>query len=215
MAAQATGKVLAVFGLSGACGQALASAALERGWRVRGLVRERSAAPGALPGVQVVAGTFDDSRRVAETVAGADAVCCVIGPRPPYTEIFCAQATAAIVQAMRDAGVSRLVCQTGAMIGAGRRSLAFEMLARMLARRQRAGLLDRIEQERLVMASGTDWTLLKPPRLSDAPAGRKLRWGETLEMGLLSSAGRADLARFTLDAIVDPGLSRRRLFVRY
>ena len=38
------------------------------------------------------------------------------GPHPPYTDWFCGSATRAIVHAMSEAGVPRLVCVPGAMV---------------------------------------------------------------------------------------------------
>lgn len=205
---------LAIFGLTGSTGQALARAALDRGWAVRGLVRPGSASAVASPALHVVRGGFDDAARVLETVTGAHAVCCVIGPRPPHTDAFCAAATAAIVAAMHRAGVRRLVCQTGAMIGPGRRSAPFAWMCARFARRAPEAAADREAQERIVMASGLDWTLLKPPRLTERPPGHTLRVGAELRMGLLSSVGRADLAALTLDAIAQARFVGERVFAR-
>lgn len=90
---------LAVFGLTGRTGLALAEAARAPCIAVQGLTRE-SRQLAHLPEIRLVRGTFADADRVAEVVAGADAVCCVIGPRPPSREAFCAAATAAIIAAM-------------------------------------------------------------------------------------------------------------------
>lgn len=75
-------RTLAVFGLSGATGQALLTAALDRGWAVRGLVRNAQALAAACeaapPGkLVVVPGELNDASRVQQTLQGADAVCCV------------------------------------------------------------------------------------------------------------------------------------------
>ena len=80
---------------------------------MRGFARPESAAPPGLANLVIVRGDFTDVSRVAEAVAGADAVCCVIGPRAPYAEAFCAPATKLILLAMRQAGSRRLVCQDG------------------------------------------------------------------------------------------------------
>lgn len=207
-------RTLAVFGVTGLTGQALARIALARGWAVRGFARSESRAPAASVGLTVVRGDFSDPERVAEVVAGAEAACCVLGPRAPYTEAFCAPATRTIIQAMREVGPRRLVCQTGAMVGSGNRTLAFEWLARTFARRNPAAAGDRVEQERLVQGSGLDWTIVKPPRLTNGPAGRGLSAGPALRVGLLSSVSRAAVATFMLDIIDTAQYSGARVFVR-
>lgn len=205
---------LAIFGITGRTGHALGRAAVGRGIAVQGFARPGSPVPADLGAIRIVRGTFEDTTRVLETVAGTDAVCCVFGPRPRDTEAFCAPATNAIIHAMRETGVRRLVCQTGAMIGPGNRTLAFELLARSMARRQPEAAADRLEQERLVQESGLKWTLVKPPRLTDGAAGHAVTADPALRVGLLSKIGRADLASFILDAIEHEQFEGARVFVR-
>lgn len=207
-------RTLGVFGITGQTGHALASAALTRGWAVRGFARPQSATAPQSAGIVIVRGNFTDSVQVRETVAGADAICCVIGPRAPYMQAFCAAATEAILQAMRQIGARRFVCQTGAMVGPGNRTPAFDWLARMVARRHSAAAQDRLEQERLVQECEMDWTLVKPPRLTNGPARYAVKAGAELRVGLLSSISRADLAAFMLDAIERTQYLRTRVFVR-
>lgn len=206
---------LAIFGLTGRTGLTLAQAARARGITVRGMTR--GSQPFAeLPDVGLVRGTFADSDRVAETVAATDAVCCVVGPRPPSREAFCAAATAAIVAGMRAAGCRRLLCLTGAMIGSapGTRSRPMEWMARSFARHAPELARDRVEQERVVEASGLDWTIVKPPRLTDGLAAGRVRAGTDLRVGLLSKISRADLAAFMLNEIEHGAFVRQRVFVR-
>jgi uncharacterized protein YbjT (DUF2867 family) len=208
------GRALAVFGISGASGQALALAALARGWTVRGLLRPSTPVPPTLSGCTLVRGGFDGPGPALETLDGCAAVACVLGPRPPWTDAFCAPATAVILEAMRVGGVRRLVCQTGAMIGPGERSFFFGAMRRHVARGQAALFRDRERQEQQVMASGLEWTLLKPPRLTEGPPRWRIECGTALRMGLLDRLRRSDLADFALDAIEGGRHIGERLFLR-
>lgn len=206
---------LAIFGISGQTGRAVAKAAVARSWTVRGFARPDGHTEGLeQPAVTIVGGEFAQPARVDEVIDGASAVCCVIGPRPPYTDVFCAEATAAILASMRRTGATRIVCQTGAMIGTAERTLPFEGLSRLMARRQPAMARDRVDQERLVMASGLAWTLVKPPRLTRACLARPVHADPALRMGLLSRIDRASLALFILDAIERERFIGERVFVR-
>ncbi len=205
---------LAVFGLSGRTGQALAQAAQSRGWSVRGFARPGSQLPPQLQ-TSTIRGTFADAEALNDVVAGTDAVCCVLGPRPPYTDVFCAAATDAIVQAMKRTGCNRFLCQTGAMIGpdAGNRSRPMHWMAQAFARRQPEGARDRLRQEEIVQASSLRWTLVKPPRLTDGRARHGVRAGPGQHVGLLSRISRADLAEFLIAEIEGQRFVRQRVYV--
>jgi len=167
--------------------------------------------------VELVTGNLNDVDDVSKAVDGAAAVCCVVGQRPPYADVFCEAATETIVAAMRAVGCDRLVCQTGAMIGPGeglRRSRAMQWVADSFARRHPAIAEDRAGQERVVGASGLRWTIVKPPRLTGGRARGRVRAGPNLSVGLLSSIRRADLAAFLLREVQDCAFLRSRVIVK-
>jgi len=206
---------LAIFGITGRTGRELAKIASLNGWEVRGFVRPTSVLEGDIGTCRILRGNFEDLDRVIETIAGSTAVCCMIGPRPPYRDVFCAAATAAIIAAMKQTGCRRLICQTGAMIGpAPNRSYPMEWAARTFARWHPEAAQDREEQERLIEASGLEWTIVKPPRLTDAPPGNRVEADPFLRVGLLSRIRRADLATFIFDELQTGRFVRQRIFVK-
>jgi len=206
---------LAIFGITGRTGRELAKVASLKGWEVRGLVRPTSVLEGDIGTCRILRGNFDDLDQVGETIADSTAVCCLIGPRPPYKDVFCARATAAIIAAMQHTNCRRLICQTGAMIGAApNRSYPMEWAARTFARWYPEAAQDREEQERLIESSGLDWTIVKPPRLTDAPPRHRVQASSSLQVGLLSKISRADLAAFLLDEIEACRFVRQRIFVK-
>jgi uncharacterized protein YbjT (DUF2867 family) len=207
--------VLTIFGASGGTGRALTEEALSRHHRVRAFVRRGGSALDRV-GVDEIVGALADTDAVARAVAGADAVCCVFGPRPPFTEVFCEAATEVIVAAMRPSGCSRLVCQTGAMVGPypGNRTRIFELMSCVYWRRSPAAMADRDGQERVVRGSGLAWTLVKPPRLTDSTKRGDLKAGPDVKVGLLSSVSRGSLARFIMDAIESEAWKGQTVFVK-
>jgi len=193
---------LTVFGATGRTGRKVIEQALTRGYRVRVLCRTPGAFVVSHPDLEILAGSLADPQAVERSLTGSHAVVIVFGPRPPYQEIFCADATSTILNAMRQCGVRRVVCVTGAMIGEGvRRSWAFERLTRYFRRRAPALAADRAEQEQLVKTSGLDWTLVKPPRLAESAGVGRYSAGPQVRVGLLSRISREDLARFILDEL--------------
>lgn len=215
MTTASPGPTLAVFGATGRTGLALVAEARKRGWPVRALVRGGGGALAGQAGVEIVHGDFSDPERVRAVVSGAAAVCCVFGPRLPVTDPFCADATRAVIEAMHGAGVRRLIVQTGSMVGVNLPNWTFvwRLLIAVYQRRQPEDARDRREQERLVRESRLDWTIVKPPRLTDGVAGGHVRAGAAVRVGLLSKISRADLATFLMDEAERPKFVQQAVFV--
>lgn len=207
---------IAVFGASGATGREVVAGAVERGWQVNALVRRGGAIPATVRGVREIVGSLAPGEALRATVAGANAIVIAIGPRPPYEDIFCAAATAAIVEAARRDGVRRLVCLTGALIGdyPQNRGAVFALMGRLFARSAPEAARDRVAQEEAVRQSDLEWTLVKPPRLTLGPARGRVRIGPEVRVGLFSSISRKDLAAVLLDLCADGSAAGETLFVQ-
>ena len=207
---------ITVFGGSGATGSVLIRHALHSGIRVRALVRRPDSLGDGLDGVEVVKGSPQNAEDVDESLKGSGAVICVFGPRPPYADIFCEDATKMIIAAMKKSGIQRLICQTGGMIGdyPQNRTLFFEWMTSAFRKRLPRVWRDRVGQENQVIQSELSWTLVKPPRLVDRPPTGKVVAGTNVKLGLLSSMTRGDLAEFHLRAVLSAQYVQRAVFVR-
>jgi len=140
---------LAMTGATGFVGGATLRRAVEAGWHVRALTRRPQP---EREGVTWVAGALDDPQSLADMAAGSDAVLHIAGvvnvPTRAAFEAGNAAATANVIAAARDAGVSRFVHVSS------------------LAARE-PGLSDygwsKERAEAVVQASGLDWTIVRPP----------------------------------------------------
>jgi putative NADH-flavin reductase len=207
---------ICIFGASGATGLALTQLAREDGHCVVAFVRSQPAKEKLPPGVTVVVGNLLNRNDVEQALARCEAIICAIGPRSSSPEVFCADSTQNIIEAMKAQGVRRLVCITGAMIGDYPHLSWFMRRMKNSYQKQQSALArDRAEQEQRVATSGLDWTLIKPPRLTGGPARGRVRSGENLSIGALSSISRLDLSRFILDGMETPGYIGKRVVVRY
>jgi putative NADH-flavin reductase len=206
---------LAIFGISGRTGRELAKAASLKGWEIRGFARPTSSVDESIVDYEIVRGSFTERKQVVQTIADSEAVCCTIGPGSPYKDVFCSIATAAIIEAMHQTGCRRLVCQTGAMIGpAPNRTRPMEWLARAFASQHPEIARDREEQEQIIRSSNLEWTIVKPPRLSDSPPRNRVKASTILRIGLMSRISLADLVAFILDEVQACRYSRQRVFVK-
>lgn len=205
---------VALFGASGRTGQAFARLGTAQGLLIRASCRVASRV--CLPStVRVLSGELEDADHVRDVIAGNTVVCCAFGPRPPHRDVFCARATELIVDSMRRAGVQRLVCQTGAMIGedVAQWTLPVRLMVRMFRQHRPAVAADRVRQEEIVRHSALEWTLVKPPRLTDGPAGGSVVVGADLRIGLWSKISRADLASFLVAECTAPRYAGHAVYV--
>jgi putative NADH-flavin reductase len=184
-----------VFGATGRLGSEIVQAARDRGFTVT--AHGRTLKSGGVPGIESVTGD------VWGAIHHADAVVVTFGPRSPSDAPFCASETKKILAGMRRRGVSRILCVTGAMVGEypGNRTWGVQRLATWIQRRYRKQMEDRALQEMLIRCSGMNWTVFKPPRLTTQKPHGSVRVGPAVRVGLLSSIGRADLARVMLDEV--------------
>lgn len=207
---------VAIFGGSGATGQVLIRQASGRGIKVRALVRNVNSVSFGSDRVELLEGSLSSLDDVTSCLTGCGAVICVFGPRPPYADIFCEDATSTIVTAMQKLGIRRLVCQTGGMIGEypANRTPPFQLMSDMFKRRSPQVANDRVGQESVVMHSGLAWTIVKPPKLTDGKAKGKWLVGPDVRVGLLSSISRNDLAYFLAAETLIPQHIGQAVFIR-
>jgi len=187
-----------VFGATGPLGRCLVDRLLAAGHRVTAFVRT----PGRLAaraGLRELTGDVLNSGDVAAAVPGHNAVVSALGqsrPSPAGQDLH--PGAARIIEAMRDAGVSRLIWISSHGVGdsRGRSGFVFERVVVPL--RLRAEFADKERQEALVAASDLDWTVVRPARLTNGPATGRLRVEQRLKISIRDSVSRADVAKFTV-----------------
>lgn len=207
---------ICIFGASGATGLALTQLAVERNLDVVAFVRSDAAKEKIPAGVTVVVGNLLDRANVERAIIGMDAVIIVIGAHLNSPDVFCAEATQNIIEAMKAQGVRRLICQTGAMIGDYSHLTWFMRSMKKSYQKQQPALAqDRSDQEKRVAASGLDWTIVKPPRLINGNARGHVCSGETLKIGAMSTISRSDLGRFILEQVDSQEYIGKRVVVQY
>ncbi len=189
---------LAVTGATGFVGQALLDEALRRNLEIRALTRRKQP---ETPGIEWVRGHLGNRDALAELVDGAEAVIHVAGvvnaPDPLGFHLGNVEGTMRLVEQSVAEGVPRFLFVS---------SLAAREphLSRYGDSKRRA--------EKLVMASGLDWTIVRPPAIYGPRDREMLEMFKAARWGVLPMppAGRAslihvrDLARLLL-ALVPGG----------
>ena len=166
-----------------------------------------------------------DPAALESAVDGADAVLSGLGPRSNSEAGIVSLGTRAIVQAMQATDVRRIVVVSAAPISTvpspGRpnppkhdpgdgffmRNL-FGPLVKAVLRKHYADLA---LMEDVLRDSGLDWTIVRPPRLTDKPLTGTYRtaYGHNLRGGFLIS--RADVAHYMLRALEEPETTKETI----
>ncbi len=202
---------IAVIGSTGRTGRLVLDEGLRRGYAMTAFTRHPKALAGVPRLAAVVSGdgrNLEDMRRV---VRGQDAIISIVsseglGPTTVMSDVVRSE-----LAAMREAGVRRLVVVSVSAIE-GRRPWILINLVRWILRKPYA---DFGRMERLIRSSGLDWTIVRPPRLTNGRATGRVRsvaGVKELRHGPYRIT-RADLAATLLDLAADPKNPRDVLLV--
>ena len=214
---------LTIIAATGGVGRELLRQAVDAGHDVTAVARN----PAKLPS-EVAAGgaaravTADlanrDPQALESAVAGADAVLSALGPHTNADAGIAAPGTAAIITAMRTAGVRRIVAISASPVATTpspgrpappRHDPGDGYLMRHIGEPIAKTLFGKIypdlaRMEDILRESGLDWTVLRPPKLSGKPLTATYRTaiGHNLRGGW--SIPRADLAHYMLAVLDQP-----------
>jgi uncharacterized protein YbjT (DUF2867 family) len=194
-------KVL-VLGATGGTGRLIVREASARGHSVVALVRS-VAKVGALPGAELVEGDARDARTLATALQDCSGVISSLGtPMSPFREVtLLSSATRALVDAMGQQKVRRLVCITGLGAGdsRGHGGVFFDRVFMPLFLRK--VYEDKNRQEDIVRGSGLDWVLVRPVVLNDKPPKGRVEALTDLSHVHGGSIARGDVATFVVDQL--------------
>jgi putative NADH-flavin reductase len=207
-----------IFAATGGIGRHVLEQAVAAGHDVTAVVRN----PKKLSGGAVRVVTADlaaaDPAALESAVQGADAVLSGLGPRSKSEAGIASQGTRAIVAAMQATGVRRIVVVSAAPISTvpspgrptpprhdpGDGFLMRHLLAPLTKAALRQPYADLALMEDVLRDSGLDWTVVRPPRLTEGPLTGAYRtaYGQNLRRGILVS--RADVAQLMLGVLERP-----------
>jgi putative NADH-flavin reductase len=210
---------LVVFGATGGTGRCIVEQALASGYDVTAVVRDPEGLPLRHERLRVVRADVFQSAEIGPYVAGADAVLSVLGPRTyRAATTVCSRAVESILGAMRKVGVRRLACVSAAPVGsAGKEdTFPYRFLARPLLWAVFKGVYEDLAvMEGEVRRSGIDWTIFRPPRLTNGPRTGRYRLGYDQNVARGNSISRADLAEAMLGSLYDPAAIRVTFGIGY
>lgn len=205
-----------VFGATGGTGKHVVALALAAGHEVTAVARHvESLEP--QPNLTVLQGDVLDLASVEQAVAGSDAVVSVLGvaDRRQPTKLY-SEGVGNMLRAMKASGTKRIIAlsadgvEPNPAVNIGQRLVIALVVARIL--KNLYG--DMLEMERALADSDADWTVVRPPKLSDKEHTGTYQVS-TGEPGPSSGISRADLADYIVTRLADEDSYRKLVWITY
>jgi putative NADH-flavin reductase len=192
---------LVVLGATGGTGLEIVRQAIERGHSVTALVRSPDRLKQFGDRVGMKQGDLLNSADLEEVIQGHDAVVSAFGPRVPISKAdanLLQRFAVALTEAMPRAKVTRVVVQSVAFLFKNSILPPAYLFGRLFFSRL---VDDASAMERIFEASGLDWTMVRPPELTDKPHTGKyrVREGHLPPFGFKISG--ADVADFMINLV--------------
>jgi putative NADH-flavin reductase len=201
---------LVVLGATGGTGLEIVRQAVERGHSVTAFVRSPGRLGPLADRIRVKQGNLLNSSELEETLRGQDAVLSAFGPRLPIAKTeknLLRDFAGALTPAMSRAGVKRIIVESSAFLFKDSIFPPTYILGRLLFP---SVVADAGAMEEIFRRSQLEWTLVRPPRLTDGHHSGKyrIREGHLPRFGF--SISRADVADCFLNILGD-GKSIRKI----
>ena len=200
---------LTVIGPTGATGEQIVRQALASGYEVTTVARRPEAVALTDPHLRVVRGDVLDPASLGEGIVGADAVLSALGSQQANrpTTVY-STGTAAVLDAMRETGVRRFLGISALPVEPEDQKSTLEryLVHPLLHLFFGGGYDDMRRMEDLLAASDRDWTVFRPPYLTNGASMGRYRIAVDSPLPRARSVSRADLAAAMLAAVKDPAL---------
>lgn len=192
---------LVVLGATGATGLEIVRQALERGHSVTALVRSPEPLKPFGDRISVKQGDLLNSADLEQVIQGHDAVLSGFGPRLPVSKAdahLLQQFATALTGAMLRAGVRRAIVESVAFLFKDSIIPPAYILGKLLFPGIAA---DAAAMEEIFEKSGLDWTMVRPPELTDKSytGNYRVREGHLPRFGF--KIPRADVADFMIRTV--------------
>ncbi|MFF9341636.1 MULTISPECIES: NAD(P)-dependent oxidoreductase [unclassified Streptomyces] len=210
---------LTVFGATGGIGQEIVRQALGAGHEVTAVVRDPARFAVTGERLEVFRADLSDAGALRPAVAGRDAVLSGLGARSRADAAagIAARLTRPVLAAMGETGVRRLVVVSAAPVGPAPadEGLLDKAVLAVISRVLKDVYADLRVMESELAASATDWTSVRPPKLTDKPLTGRYRTvvGGNPPRG--RTLARADVAHAMLAAVDDPRTVRQGVGVAH
>lgn len=210
-----------ILGATGRTGRLLVAQAKALGHEVRAFARNPDSALRLNPAITTIQGDLMDATAVARAIEGQDVILSAVGvpgsaARAPTT--FFSQGMKNIVAGARQAGVRRIICLGSCGVDPETKAflplkiLGDVIIAPLFLR----GIYDDyVRMETWLADVDLDWTVMRPPLLTDGRLTTRYRTGVGRHLESIVRISRADLAHCVLATISNVATYRKWVEVAY
>ncbi|MGW8329566.1 NAD(P)-dependent oxidoreductase [Streptomyces sp. NPDC055897] len=208
---------LTVFGATGGIGQEIVKQALASGHEVTAVVRDPARFAVTGTGLDVFRADLTAPDSLRRAVAGRDAVLSGLGARKRSDAGITARLTRSVLAAMEAEGTRRLVVVSAAPVGseAPGDGLLDRAMRSMIGAILKEVYVDLSAMEAELAAGTTDWTSVRPPKLTDKPLTGTYRRVVGGTPKAARTISRADVAHAMLGCLDDPSTVKQGVGVAY
>jgi putative NADH-flavin reductase len=196
---------IAIFGASGRTGILTVYQALDKGHQVTAFARKTSSVTIQHKNLTIIQGDILDFDKVKQAVEGQDVIISALGVESRKPTTVLSEGTRNILRAMDECGIQRFICMSSAGILGNDAGFLFGKIIMPLFLKQ--VFLDKVRQMKIIQESKSDWVIIRPTGLTDAPKTGKYK----ITMGAPVSVKipRADVADFMLKLTTDKQYDRQ------
>jgi putative NADH-flavin reductase len=208
---------LAIIGGTGKTGRALIEQGLEAGHSITALVRNPDKLKITHPRLKVVRGNVLDVETLNMAFQGKDAVLSALGHKQFFIKTsILSRGTENMIKAMEVNNIKRFICITSMGINDSRFKLGLYYTLFVIPVILFFYFRDKAKQEKLIMNSGLDWTLVRPGQLTNGKKRTRYRVGEKLGSYILTlMISRADVAHFMLEQLTSSAYLKKAVSIVY
>nr|WP_082856132.1 SDR family oxidoreductase [Mucilaginibacter sp. L294] len=208
---------IAVLGANGGIGKHAVLCALKAGHMVTAILRTPANLTFVHPNLNVVQGDVMKQDTLEEHLKGKDVVISAIGKSSFKKTTLYSEGNKNLIDAMARVGINRafFISASGLDVNPSHSFLvrfATKFILQVLLRNMYADLR---QMEKIIKESNLNWTIMRPPQLTDGPETGTYRIAihNFLNNGLKIS--RADVALFIINNLMDAAITKKTIEIGY
>jgi putative NADH-flavin reductase len=177
---------------------------LNAGHHVTAIARNPSALTIQHANLEIVKGDVFQPETFDRAMKGHSAVLSAIGINSTKPTTVYSDGVLNIVKSMQKNGVQRITCvSASAVVTSPKLSFPVRLMTKLLQRILKNMYADLLKMEQVVKHTNLNWTIVRPPRLTNAALKGRYRFAVNEWLPRSLSISRADLANFMLQHIDD------------
>jgi len=205
-----------VFGSTGRSGREIVQQALDAGHKVTAVARNPESLHIPRVNLTVVKGNVLDAESFRAAIREQDIIISALGSEFNEATKIYSQGIANMLSSMQENEIKRIICISAAAVETNPKlTFLLRIGTKVLQRLLRNPFHDLLLMERLLKASGVNWTVVRPPRLTMKKRREKYRFAINEWLPACASISRADLAHFILNHLEDSNTYQSIVEVAY